>query len=443
MEDTTPLEEMLSAWFEAGLSEPESLRQMEQVVRERLLEIGRRAFERWLTAEAAEYPAARVVCECGGEAGYIRQRGGQLRTIVGVVRYQRGYYVCPVCHQGTYPLDQRLGLRPNEMSAEVERLAGMVGVEHPFEQGSRLFEELTLVSLSDHSLDKAAQAYGEEQRQREAEWEAEAHDMDRLLERKRTVKPPRRLYGAMDGGRVHVRGAGVHDAVWREVKTGAWFTTRAQPPTRSNGEWSIRAENLHYYADICEAETFSRLVWSTGVQCHAQLAHELIILGDGAHWIWDMVQEHFPNAIQIVDWFHACEYLEPVAQVAFKDKDQQTAWVEQTKTALWNGNLDAVIAACQKYINPHRPDDPAQTAVTYYTNNRQRMDYPTYRANGYHIGSGTIESAIKQIATQRMKVAGAIWNLESARHVAKARAAYLSGLWNDLAARRTHLHCAA
>lgn len=67
MEDTTPLEEMLSAWFEAGLSEPESLRQMEQVVRERLLEIGRRAFERWLAAEAAEYPAARVVCECGGQ----------------------------------------------------------------------------------------------------------------------------------------------------------------------------------------------------------------------------------------------------------------------------------------------------------------------------------------------------------------------------------------
>lgn len=74
------------------------------------------------------------------------------------------------------------------------------------------------------------------------------------------------------------------------------------------------------------------------------------------------------------------------------------------------------------------------------------MDYPAYRANSYHIGSGTIESAInpgtgiKQIDVQRMKVAGAIWNLDSARQVAKARAAYLPDQWSDLAARRTHLH---
>ena len=61
------------------------------------------------------------------------------------------------------------------------------------------------------------------------------------------------------------------------------------------------------------------------------------------------------------------------------------------------------------------------------------MDYPTYRANGYQIGSGTIESGVKQIASQRMKVAGARWNLDSARLVAKARAAYLSGHWHNLA----------
>jgi hypothetical protein len=87
-------------------------------------------------------------------------------------------------------------------------------------------------------------------------------------------------------------------------------------------------------------------------------------------------------------------------------------------------------------------DDPAQKAVTYFTNNRQRVDYPTYRQNGYQIGSGTIESAAKQIAAQRMKVTGAIWNLDSARLVAKARAAFLSDLWCHSAARRTHLHCA-
>jgi hypothetical protein len=444
MEDTTQLEKMLREWFRSGMEEVSNLSEMEQVARGQLIEIGRRAFEQWIAEESENRSEEPVKCKCGAEARYVRQRAGQLRTVFGIVKYERAYYGCETCHRGYYPLDERLGLRPNAMSAELERLAGKVGVERPFEQGSRLFSELTLVSLSDHSLDKAAQAYGEEQMKQEAEWETEANDMDVLLERKRTIKPPRRLYGSIDGGRVHIRGAeGVQDAVWRELKIGTWFVTRAQPPGKPGGDWSIRAENIHYYADICDAETFSRLVWSTGFQHHAQLAHELIILGDGARWIWDLVTEHFPNAVQIVDWFHACEYLEPVAKVAFKDKVQRERWVEKTKTDLWNGDLDAVIAACQEHVNPNRQDDPAQKAVTYYTNNRQRMNYPTYRANGYHIGSGTIESGVKQIGSQRMKVAGASWNLESARKVAKARTAYLSGHWADLAARRTHLNRAA
>ncbi len=132
-----------------------------------------------------------------------------------------------------------------------------------------------------------------------------------------------------------------------------------------------------------------------------------------------------------------------MAKAAFEDEGQREAWVTQTKTALWEGCLDDVIAACQQLVTPNRDDDPAQKALTYYTNNRHRMDYPTYRANGYHIGSGTIESGIKQIGTHRMKVPGAIWNAEPARKVAKARAAYLSGQWNELAARRTHLARAA
>jgi hypothetical protein len=444
MEDTIQLEKMLSEHFAECLAGAESLTEMEQVARVRLLEVGRRAFEQWLSTEASEEVVRQVACECGGEAVYVRQREATLRTVLGKVKYRRAYYLCAACRHGRYPLDERLGLRPNAMSGELERLAGMMGVERPFEQGSRLFEEMTLLSLSDHSLDKAAQAYGEEQMKRENEWETEAADMNRLLKHKRTVKPPRRLYGAIDGGRVRIRGEeGVEDAVWRELKVGAWFTTRAQPPTKPDGEWSIRAENIHYYADICEAETFSRLVWSTSFQHHVQLAGELIILGDGARWIWDLVDEHYPHAIQIVDWFHACEYLDPVAKVAFHDQARREAWVAQTKTALWKGRLDEVIAACRQHVDPHRQDDPAQKAATYYTNNRHRMHYPTYRANGYHIGSGTIESGIKQIGTQRMKVAGAIWNFEPARKVAKARAAYLSDQWDELATRRTHLDRAA
>lgn len=75
--------------------------------------------------------------------------------------------------------------------------------------------------------------------------------------------------------------------------------------------------------------------------------------------------------------------------------------------------------------------------MTYYTNNQHRIDYPTCRAQGDQIGSGTIESSIKQIVTQRMKVTGARWNFDNARRVAKARAAFLSGQWHKLATSHT------
>jgi hypothetical protein len=213
----------------------------------------------------------------------------------------------------------------------------------------------------------------------------------------------------------------------------AWFTARGQPPRQPDETWTIGAQDITYYADIAEAEAFAELVWATDVQRHAHHTHELIFLGDGTRWIWDLVDLHFPQAIQIVDWFHACEYLMPVAKLAYPDEAQQKQWVADVKTALWQGQLNTVMAACAAYIDPTRPDEPAPKAVTYYTNNQHRMAYPAYRAQGYQIGSATIESGIKQIATQRMKVTGARWNLDNARLVAKARAAFLSRQWNTLA----------
>jgi hypothetical protein len=423
---------------------PDNLSEMEQQIRRFVLWVGKLLLRLWLKTETERYPPRETACpHCQERATYQRQREGTLHTMFGTVRYRRAYYTCAACHCGHYPLDDRLGLRPNQMSAEVERLAGMVGVQTAFGKGSQLFEELTLISLSDHSLDKSAQAYGHAVDQVEHQWQTEAADQAHQLKRKRDARPVLRLYGALDGALMHIRGA--DDNPWRELKIGAWYQATGQPPTTPDGTWRIEAKHITYYADVCEAQAFGELVWATGLQRDADHAVELIFIGDGAAWIWRLVEQYFPDAIQIVDWFHACEYLVAVARHAYSDATTRHAWFTSVRTALWDGDLAAVIDACHAHVRPDlkAEDDPAQQAVTYFTNNRQRMDYPTYRANGYQIGSGTIESAAKQIVSQRMKVTGAIWNLESARLVAKARAAFLSDQWHDLAARRTHLNRAA
>jgi len=440
MNDHIDITENLRAQIEAELSEPQSLSEMEQKLRRWMQRLGNLLLWGWLLwLSRAERKQEQSCPHCGETAKYQRQREGRLHTRFGTLRYRRGYYLCSTCRQGHYPLDDKLGLRPNAMSAEVERLGALVGVQMPFAQASDLLADLTLIDLSDQSIAKATQAYGKVVDKTETQRFEDLSAPDTPSE---TPAPrPVRLYGSLDGGRVQTRAAKGEPQPWRELKIGAWFQARGEPPKRADEDWTIQAYDMTYFADVCAADDFGDIFWSTGVDRGAEQVTELIILGDGARWIWELVDLHFPDAIQIVDWFHASEYLAPVAKQAFADKARRQQWLKRVRDDLWHGRLDAVIDACETHIRPHlaASDDPAQCAVTYYRNNRQRMNYPTYRANGYQIGSGTIESAVKQIASQRMKVSGARWNLSSARQVAKARAAFLSGQWDTLATQRKHL----
>lgn len=420
-----------------GAGEPKSLSEMERHIRHMLLKLGRFLLGAWLTMLVEPYPAETVPCGCGGEAAYQFNRSGTLLTILGQIEYKRPYYLCASCQKGVYPLDQKLGLRPGQMSAELESLSGMTGAQLSFGQGSNLFEALTLLSLSDHSLAKATQAIGREVQAQEEEWIEQSRDETWLQAQDRLAERPKRLYGALDAAKVHIRAE--EEDPWRDLKVGAWFTTTAKPPQQPDEDWKIEADDLSYYCDILAAKEFGNLLWATGCQRQAQLAQEIIFLGDGAEWIWNLVQEHYPEAVQIVDWFHATEYIAPVANTAFANKDQRQAWTDQVRNDLWEGKLDLVIDAFDRFTTHERAGEAARKAGTYFTNNQHRMDYPTYRAKGYQIGSGTIESGCKQIVSQRLKVAGAIWDLDNAIKTAKARAALLSGQWDIITSRREHL----
>ena len=423
---------------------PNSLSEMERRVRKALLQIGQFLLGAWLALQEGPYSAQTVECRCGGSAEYQFKREGVLLTLLGSIRYKRAYYVCPTCHVGTYPLDERLGLRPGELSAELESLVGLTGAQTPFEKGSELFERLTLVGISPQSMDKATQTMGQEAMQVEAEWVAQSQDPAAIDTQMRAGSGAEHLYGALDATKVHTdEKRSADDNGWRDLKVGAWFVTEAKPPQNPDDAWGIEARDITYFCDICEAQKFGPLLWATGFQRQALQAQQIIFLGDGADWIWNLVQENFPHAVQIVDWFHAAEYLTPVAQTAFTNEHETKAWHTHARELLWTSRVDEVIAECASFVEQKRGAEAAQKALTYFRNNRQRMDYAAYRAKGYHIGSGTIESGCKQIGTQRMKVPGATWSLEGARRTAKARAAMLSGQWDLLASRREHLPQAA
>ncbi len=401
-----------------GEVKAESLSEMETGVKEMTHEMGGEIMKQWLEVQGEKYPSQHKRCQCGEWADYVRKRTGTTITLHGRVRYGRPYYTCPYCHKGHYPLDQQLSIKPGTMSREVIKQAALLGVHDAFAPSSDTLRRLTLLELSPNSVRKASQQVGAAVMAVEEQQIVHSQDLEAQLDHKRDPDKPVRLYGSLDGFNVLFRDG------WHEMKAGAWWVVDDRD----------RAQNISYYVDISRAAVFSDLVWATGFAQKADQALELIFVADGAEWIWRIVEQHFPQAVQIVDWFHACQYFAPIAQAAFKDQSDQDDWVKSVSAALWEGQLDDVIAACHQHIQPNRArqDDPAQRAVTYFTNNGQRMDYPAYRAKGYQIGSGTIESGCKQIGLERLKISGARWCEDGARHVAKARAAYLSGQWDTI-----------
>jgi hypothetical protein len=225
---------------------------------------------------------------------------------------------------------------------------------------------------------------------------------------------------------------------WRDMKNLCWFETEIVPPAQlskrqkkktEREQIALRAKNKQYYCDILEADEFGKLLWATGCTVKADLCPDLVFLGDGAVWIWNLVGHYYPRAKQIVDWYHAEEHLEKVAASAFPDLAKRSEWLEKVIQLLWDGKVEEVIEACQALA---KDGLVAQQAVTYFTNNCERMRYDQFRAAGYMIGSGTIESACKQIVSHRLKLPGAQWNLTGAVQTAKARAVWLSRQWHSL-----------
>lgn len=418
--------------------------EMERAIRVALQEVGLSTLSAWLEQQEGSSLEHSITCRCGGTAEYQCKREGVLVTSLGKVRYKRAYYLCPACHRGTFPLDERLGLRPGEMSAELESLLGMVGALLPFEKGTGLVERLMLVKASPQSTDKATEAMGGEVMRVEEEWKATSWDAEAINAQEREGKKGPRLYGSLDAVKYHDREKrNEDDEGWRDLKVGVWFETDAKPPSKPDEDWEIRARNITYYCDIVEAERFGELVWATGFQRKALQAQEIVFLGDGADWIWNLVDEQYPQAVQIVDWFHATEHLGTVAKAAYADPVEQRQWLDRVKADLWAGAMDKVIAAFEVLTTEGKGGGEPRKAAAYFEKHRQRMDYAAFRAKGYQIGSGTVESSCKQMGIERMKVPGAIWSTEGGRRTAKARAAFLSGQWDTIAARREHLPQAA
>jgi hypothetical protein len=254
-------------------------------------------------------------------------------------------------------------------------------------------------------------------------------------------KQPGRLYGSLDGVMAPLKGE------WRELKNIAWYRVekvksyqKRRRHARQVGEQNeLQAQEISYHCDFKTGDEFSDLFWARACQRKADLYEELVFVCDGAVWIWKLIERHFPHAVQIVDWYHAGQYLAPVAEAAFGLGTQPyQTWLENARSFLWEGQIDKLIHACRQLSDHVSAATAIHKAITYFTNNNHRMDYARFRQQGYYWQWNCRKWRQANIWSTSQS-AGARWTEQGALLTANARAAWLSGSWDPLASKRASL----
>lgn len=415
----------LAAWMQ---EQPHTLAEAEQHVVRLLKEVGTTLLAGLCTLAAPADPVRSLACACGHTATYQRHHTAQVTTLLGPLRFARAYYLCAACGHGQHPLDAQLHCCAGSRSAALDELLALLGAtQDSFGEAAHVLERLTLVHVSANSVRDATEQLGTLLL---AHQTPPAHACpSRLVVQPASNAVPSRLYIAMDGVLAHL-----HERGWSEIKVGCCYQTHSRVERKRPERVEIRAHTASYVTALEEAQTFGWRLWEEAVRRGVLTCDEVVVLGDGAHWIWNIAATHFPGATQIVDWYHASEYLWNAASAIWGEHSaQRAAWAKGQLDMLWEGNVGEVLTELEQW---RERGEAVAAALSYYTTHQERMDYASYRARGLQIGSGSVESACKQLVSARLKQAGMIWDAEGAEAVAAVRAWLKSERWEEALALR-------
>jgi hypothetical protein len=232
------------------------------------------------------------------------------------------------------------------------------------------------------------------------------------------------LYIMTDGAAVNTRVKDENGSTWRENKTVISFTDKDMIKRKDGGHIIIKKE---YAAFIGSADKFKGHVLNTAINAGYGKTREVVIIGDGAAWIRNMGNELFPEAVQILDLYHLKENIYTYAKHKFAHSEKEyVPWAESFIDKIENGKKEEALL-----LLPKDEKLPANVVNlrTYISNNIDKIDYPTYKAKGYFVGSGAIESANKVILQRRLKQSGMRWNVPDAQSVLSLRAKVESSRW--------------
>jgi hypothetical protein len=225
-----------------------------------------------------------------------------------------------------------------------------------------------------------------------------------------------------------------HPARTRECKLGCVFTQT----TVDHEGWPIRdPDSTTYVGAIETAEELGFRIYSEVWRRGWEWAKLKVVIGDGAVWIWNLADQHFPGAIQIVDLYHARQHLWEIAALLHpNDLAAKKSWMVPMKALLDDGQIESLVARLREIAGEHAG---AQSGLMeeilkeaeYFATNASRMNYPRFRAMGLFVGSGVVEAGCKAVIGVRLKRSGMFWTVRGANAIIALRCCRLNGRFED------------
>ena len=381
-----------------------------------------------------------IPCPCGHSAHYKELRSKTVLTVLGPVELNRPYFLCDDCPKGQFPVDAELGVAGLESSPGVRRMEAVVGSEMPFAPGREPMKLLAGLDVTTKAIERAAEAIGTQIAQRDEQEISRAKQLVLPVVSKRNIPI---MYVLMDGVQVPVMAAETEGragriegqrARTRECKIGCVFT---QTTVDKEG-WPIRdPDSTTYVGAIEAAEKFGFRIYTEAWRRGWEWATIRVVIGDGAIWIWNLADQHFPGAIQIVDLYHARQHLWNVAALLHPhDPAAKKLWMVPMQELLDAGSIEILVTSVREIAAAHADAHSDLMAeilkeAEYFQTNASRMRYPEYRKQGLFVGSGVIEAGCKSVVGSRLKKSGMFWTVRGANAIIALRCCRINGSFED------------
>lgn len=343
------------------------------------------------------------------------------------MRAARAYYYCKHCRQGHCPWDETLAVQASDLTPAATELTTLAGILSSFEEArAKVLPRLAGLRLAESTVERITEGVGK--RLQEEQAAGRTYGAASSWQWYKDATGQTCAYVSLDATGVGQQGPGGTAAEGRMAYVGMIFNPRPQ-------EDGARPGQARYLAGLYELQELGLQMRRQGAQVGMNAAQRWIALTDGGSGLEEFLRVYFPRAECILDFYHAAEHVNDLAKAWYADEDQARLQAQAWCHTLKHEGGAALLAQLQALeLRGKSPvaREVHRQVVQYVDNHCHRMDYPRYRANGWLIGSGHVESACKTVVGARLKGSGMRWSEEGADVVCHLRALFKSetGQWD-------------